>query len=142
MRTVIYTNFDLCTGCAICQMICSEHKTGGTNPRLALLRISPGRNGLIHQPEVCQQCQNAFCLKVCPVEAVYRNKDNGAVIIDDSKCTGCGLCVKACQKSMIMLDKENKAARKCDLCGGDPLCVQFCPTGALQIVKLGGEKDE
>ena len=24
-------------------------------------------------------------------------------------------------------------AEKCDLCGGDPLCAQFCPRGALRF---------
>jgi Fe-S-cluster-containing hydrogenase component 2 len=26
-------------------------------------------------------------------------------------------------------------ARKCDLCGGDPQCVKFCISGALQFVE-------
>ncbi|MTI80261.1 MAG: 4Fe-4S dicluster domain-containing protein [Firmicutes bacterium] len=142
MRTVIYTNFDLCTGCAICQMSCSEYKTGGTNPRLALLKVVPNADGLIHQPVTCQQCQNAFCMKVCPAEAIYRNEENGAVIINEEKCHGCGLCVKACQKDVVLLDKPAKKARKCDLCAGEPVCVKSCPTGALEIAKLGGAKDE
>ena len=26
-------------------------------------------------------------------------------------------------------------AEKCDLCGGDPLCAQFCPRGALRFAE-------
>jgi len=141
LRKVICTNFDLCTGCAICQLICSEMRSGGTNPRLALLKIA--NQGLVHRPVVCAQCQNAFCLKVCPNEAIYRNKHNGAVIIDQEKCNGCGLCAEACPIDMILLDKQKNTARKCDLCGGEPLCVKYCPTGALELVVIpGGENNE
>ena len=27
---------------------------------------------------------------------------------------------------------QDDVARKCDLCGGDPECVRFCPTDALR----------
>ena len=135
MRTVIHCNFDLCTGCAICQMTCAQVKTRGTNPRLALLEIN--KNGLVHQPVVCAQCQNAFCLQVCSFEAIHRNEEN-MVLIDAEKCTGCGLCVEACQINMVFFDQQDKKAMKCDLCGGNPACVEFCPTGALEKIMLGG----
>lgn len=135
MRTVIHCNFDLCTGCAICQMACSQIKTGGTNPRFALIGLE--QTGLVCRPVVCAQCQNAFCMRVCPVEAVYRD-DANRVLIDRGKCTGCGLCVEACQVGMVFFDRENKKAVKCDLCGGDPACVEYCPTGALEKIVLGG----
>jgi Fe-S-cluster-containing hydrogenase component 2 len=140
VRAVIYSNFDLCSGCNICRMICSEKKTGGTNPRLALLNLE--KHGLVYRPVVSAQCRNAFCLKVCPVEAVYRQEDSGAVLIDRAKCTGCGLCAEACPVCAIVMDKQAGIARKCDLCGGDPACVRYCPTGALELVILGGDKDE
>lgn len=135
MRAVIHCNFDLCTGCSICQLACSQVKTGGTNPRAALLTIT--RNGLAFRPVVCAQCQNAFCMRVCPVEAIYHDSDS-RVIIDGDKCTGCGLCVEACQEGMVFWDAENKKAVKCDLCGGEPACVAFCPTGALEKLVTGG----
>lgn len=140
MRIVIYTNFDLCTGCAICQLTCSELKNGGTNPRLALLRVVPNDNGMIHQPVVCNQCQNAFCMTVCPTKAIYRSKDNGTVLINDKNCVGCGLCATACQQNVILINKQKRKAIKCDLCGGEPACVKICPTGALEIAHLGRVK--
>ena len=36
----IKTNFDLCTGCGICQLVCSQRLLGGYNPHRALLRIT------------------------------------------------------------------------------------------------------
>jgi len=138
LRTIIHCNFDLCTGCSICQMACAQIKTGGTNPRLALLRLE--KQGLICRPVLCAQCRNAFCMQVCPGEAVCR-EDDGRVVIREEKCTGCGLCVEACQVDMVFFDNDNKSARKCDLCGGDPACVKYCPTGALEKIKLGGDAD-
>jgi Fe-S-cluster-containing hydrogenase component 2 len=31
----------------------------------------------------------------------------------------------------MAIDRVKKVAVTCDLCGGDPTCVKFCPTGAL-----------
>jgi len=35
------------------------------------------------------------CEEVCPFDAIYV-KENGLPEVDEDKCTGCGLCVKAC----------------------------------------------
>lgn len=134
MRSIIITNFDLCTGCSICRLACSEEKTGAYNPRLALLDVVMKEEGLIHEPVVCRQCQNAYCQKVCPTEAITRNETTGALIIDEEKCSGCGLCVKYCYVKAIQLSRVAKKALKCDLCGGDPACVNACPTGALEFI--------
>ncbi len=131
-------NFDLCTGCAICGLACSEREFGGYNPRLANLEIRLSRDGLIHQPVVCHQCANPFCQKACPAEALYRDEQTGAVVVEAKKCTGCGACAIACPLSMIKLVAG--AAHKCDLCKGDPLCVKVCPAGALTLVQDAKEE--
>jgi len=58
---------------------------------------------------------------------------NGArvLLVDPDKCVGCRMCALACPFGNIeVLDRGH--AEKCDLCGGDPMCVQFCPRGALR----------
>jgi Fe-S-cluster-containing hydrogenase component 2 len=72
------------------------------------------------------------------VEAFYIDESTGARIIDSTKCTGCKLCIQACPQypdSAIMYDPERNICVKCDLCGGDPLCVKFCPEAALSFTK-------
>ena len=32
----------------------------------------------------------------------------------------------------IVFVPEKKVVIKCDLCDGDPVCVKFCPTGAIK----------
>jgi len=82
---------------------------------------------------VCNQCENAYCLTVCPAGAILRNKD-GIVLIDHDKCIGCGLCAEYCPIKAVIIDPDTRKAVKCELCQGNPLCVEACPTGALELV--------
>ena len=54
--------------------------------------------------------------------------------IDETKCTGCGLCADACRESAIWL--EDRLARtdpgKCTDCGA---CADACPKGAIEMVE-------
>jgi len=68
-------------------------------------------------------------MEACPVEAIFKN-DRGVVVVDVSKCDGCGNCVDACPYGMIEQYGSGKAF-KCDLCGGTPACVNECQYGAL-----------
>jgi Fe-S-cluster-containing dehydrogenase component len=131
-------NFDLCSGCSNCQLACSFESKGGYNPRLALLDVKQASEGLVHEPVVCIQCSNPYCLRVCPVEAIEKDRLTGVVTIDQEKCNGCSLCAEACYLKMIKADAETNKFAKCQLCGGEPKCVKFCPTKALQLVNIGG----
>jgi Fe-S-cluster-containing hydrogenase component 2 len=92
-------------------------------------------------PVVCQQCADAPCLEACPEEAISRDAKTDAVVVDQDLCIQCGSCVNACvigldavaseQKLAIRLDEDTQFPLKCDLCGGNPQCVKFCPTEAL-----------
>lgn len=50
---------------------------------------------LSYQPTACQHCENAPCLKVCPVGATFR-RDDGVVLVDFERCIGCRYCIAAC----------------------------------------------
>jgi Fe-S-cluster-containing dehydrogenase component len=75
-------------------------------------------------------------MDACPENAIYVEKKTGARVVDLDKCTGEAACVKACQFSMIHLNPNTGQAFKCDLCGGDPQCAKWCPTGAITVKKL------
>lgn len=42
------------------------------------------------------------CVKACMYGAISLKND--IIVIDDSKCTGCGLCVSLCEKRLLYLD--------------------------------------
>ena len=135
MKYFIKTNFDLCTGCHLCQLACSEHLLGGYNPHRAGLRVRHSAENLYHFPVVCGHCRNPFCANVCPVGAIFRHPESGAMCVDSDACTGCRLCQRYCPVDMIQVDPEMKIAVKCDYCNGeDPRCVSACPTGALERI--------
>jgi Fe-S-cluster-containing hydrogenase component 2 len=88
-----------------------------------------------HVPLTCMQCEEAACVTVCPVAALARNAKTGAIEVVDGRCIGCRACVAACPFGAIAM-LERDVAYKCDLCGGDPACVRFCPTKALEYVEV------
>ncbi|MFZ5436766.1 MAG: 4Fe-4S dicluster domain-containing protein [Bacillota bacterium] len=122
--------FDKCTGCKRCLLACSQGLTGDIfNPRLARMCIQDLGAGLAHRPVVCAQCENAFCAASCPVDAI-ENSD-GVWVIDQDRCTGCGLCLDACPLRVIVI--HDGRAVKCDLCGGAPRCMDACAFSALEL---------
>jgi ferredoxin len=62
--------------------------------------------------------------------------------VDESSCTGCGVCVSRCQVEAVTLKGSPPVAviaeTRCIGCG---LCVPTCPSGALKLVERGGEEE-
>lgn len=57
------------------------------------------------------------------------------VEIDAEKCTGCGLCAKACHEGAIeMVDGKARLVRD-DYCDGMGDCLPACPAGAIAITE-------
>ncbi len=98
----------------------------GTYPNLTMHYI----------PRPCMHCAQASCIAACPSGAIYR-RDDGIVVIDETKCTGAQYCIWTCPYGAIYYDAENGVAGKCDLCvhridqGLEPACVLACPADAL-----------
>jgi len=91
-------------------------------------------------PIVCKMCNPAPCIESCPNNALVRG-ENGIIRVIDTKCTGCGLCAKACPYGAIRLSPKLKRPLICDLCNGDePICVRKCPTNALRLYPLTEEE--
>ena len=137
-----------CIGCKTCIVACRNfkelvnHEKAMPNKMPYYLRVESERTGTF--PEIaidswvlpCQHCGNPECIQACPEEAIIKN-ENGVVIIDQEKCTGCQECVEACPYQVIQFDEEREKAHKCDLCweyiqiGKIPVCVETCMTDAI-----------
>lgn len=86
-------------------------------------------------PKLCNHCDNAPCVQVCPVGATFKTKD-GVILVDDKYCIGCRYCIQACPYGARYFHPIKKVTDKCTLCyhriskGLLPACVEVCPTKA------------
>jgi Fe-S-cluster-containing hydrogenase component 2 len=85
-------------------------------------------------PYTCTQCDEAWCLHACPVDAIKLNSVTGAKEVDESLCVGCKVCTIACPFGTVNYNTDSGKVIKCDLCGGDPECAKACPTEAITYV--------
>lgn|SRR3990167_656052 len=155
MKKYIEIKANLCSGCRICEMVCSLHKFNEFNPFGSGIIIISEDNKGVDIPALCRQCRNPACVKVCPAERVfkqipdfeppiYRDTQTGIIWLDSKKeyCLGCNECMRACPFGAIRLNLEEQQLVKCDLCGGHPECVEFCPTGAIKLVDFRSPRAE
>lgn len=86
-------------------------------------------------PVLCNHCNLAQCTRVCPTKATYKNKENGIVMMDASKCIGCLTCQLGCPYNARYFSEEKHAVDKCNFCfdtrlsKGEKLtaCANACP---------------
>ncbi len=123
-----------CVACRTCELMCSFGHHDYFNPRLACVSVFNYEYAAVTVPVMCLQCDEASCAAVCPTGALSRNAD-GVVVHEDAKCIVCKMCVSACPLGNIAYSPITKNVFKCDLCGGEPKCALFCPTGAITFVE-------
>ncbi len=129
---VVVVDYEKCTGCRNCEMACSVFHAQVCNPTKSAVRIVKWEGEGLEVPVICQQCEDPACANICPVQAISRHADTGAMVVDGDLCVGCRMCIVACPFGAITLDRDRRQAIKCDLCGGvEPWCVRFCQPGAL-----------
>ncbi|MBI2906865.1 MAG: 4Fe-4S dicluster domain-containing protein [Chloroflexi bacterium] len=130
---------------------------------IRVFRMEEGGRGSFFLPRLCNQCENAPCLNVCPVGATYRNPQ-GIILVDHNRCIGCRMCMSACPygaRSFNWGEPNNPpgatfaqyspeypvphrrgVVEKCMLCahrvedGKIPACAQACPMGAIYLGDL------
>jgi len=158
---VFTVDLSRCNGCYCCQIACKDEHVGNDWTPYAKPQPDTGQFwiGLSEQvrghvphvkvtyiPQLCHHCDDAPCIADCKAEAIYK-RDDGIVIIDPVKCTGCKLCVDTCPHNVIFLNEQLNIAQKCTACthllDNDPewtvpRCVDQCPTEAL---RFGEEED-
>lgn len=120
-----------CTGCRNCELVCSVRHYGVSNPSLSSIQVVKWDHIGVYIPMSCQQCEDAPCLEVCPKDAIYRDDMFESVAINHDLCIGCRMCLAACPFGAMRWNTGRSRVFKCDLCGGDPQCVRFCYTKAV-----------
>ena len=123
-----------CTSCLQCEMACSFEHTGAFNPAKSRIKVFEFGHGARAVPYTCTQCDEAWCMQACPVNAISRNKETNAVEVADNICVGCKVCTIACPFGTINYNADTGKVIKCDLCEGDPACATACPTDAISYI--------
>ena len=131
-RKFVVSDYEQCTGCQICEYVCSAVKEGGFNPllsRIRTARIEPAFNISM----ACRLCDDPTCVKSCPRKALSKDEKTGTIMVDEDKCNGCAWCIETCEFGTIALHPVKKTIILCDVCDGDPKCIAYCPTEALSL---------
>jgi Fe-S-cluster-containing hydrogenase component 2 len=134
MQKVLHINPDKCTGCLQCEMACSFENYGTYATSKSRIKVFDFHHTGKKVPYTCTQCDEAWCLHACPVEAITVDKVTGAKVVNETTCVGCKVCTISCPFGTINYVQETGKVQKCDLCGGDPACADACPTGAITFV--------
>lgn len=175
-----------CIGCRRCVYGCVSENNPSRVPQIHWIRVlqlekergvdleeaeqyyNPPKvpeKGYFYMPVQCQQCERPPCVKVCPVQATWKERD-GITVVDYDWCIGCRYCMAACpygarhfnwKKTGLPAAELNPATHylgnrprpvgvveKCTFCvqrvrnvpGRYPACVEVCPVGARKFGNL------
>lgn len=130
---VVFIEIDRCIACLSCERVCFFHQSEAHQRHAAGIFVHVDMDLRRIFTVTCRQCEVAICMKVCPSGALSRDPLTHAVVVDQSRCIGCGMCVAACPFGSVQLDAMQRVATKCDLCGGHPRCVDVCMAKALHF---------
>ena len=132
---VLMINYEKCTGCRLCELVCAVKHDGISNPVRSRIRVMKWEQEGLYIPMSCQQCEDAPCMIACPVKAISRDEVLDRVMVDYDICIGCRTCVSVCPFGAMNFNVIDKKVFKCDLCDGDPQCVRFCDIKAIEYVE-------
>jgi Fe-S-cluster-containing dehydrogenase component/formate-dependent nitrite reductase membrane component NrfD len=126
-----------CIGCHACTIACkAEHDIPVGANRCWVKTVEKGSfpdTQRLFLPVLCNQCEEAPCMNICPTSALFRRRD-GIVDLNNSACIGCRACMVACPYDQLFIDPNTRTAEKCNFCANrienelQPACVSVCPT--------------
>jgi anaerobic dimethyl sulfoxide reductase subunit B (iron-sulfur subunit) len=147
MQIGFYIDQTRCTGCFTCIVACKDWNDvpAGSASWMRVTTLERGRypdTFVAFFPTPCFHCDKPLCVDACPVNAIFKRKEDGIVLIDQGKCLGkesCSMfCKEACPYGAPQFrDEKNTKMEKCNFCverwgkGQKPICVEACRTYAL-----------
>lgn len=155
-QLAFYFDSSICTNCKACQIACQDKNDLPASIRWRRV-VQYGGGNWVSQSNVmvpnniftyslsvaCMHCEEPICVQVCPTAALAK-RDDGLVLIDQSKCIGCRYCEWACPYGAPHFNETTGVMTKCTFCedllaqGEQPACVSSCVMRALDF----GELDE
>jgi Fe-S-cluster-containing dehydrogenase component/formate-dependent nitrite reductase membrane component NrfD len=126
-----------CIGCHACTIACkAEHEIPVGVNRCWVKTVESGSfpdTRRFFFPVLCNQCDQAPCVRICPTSALFKRRD-GIVDLHGDSCIGCRACMEACPYDQLFIDPNTHTAEKCNFCANRienqllPACVIVCPT--------------
>ena len=96
MQKSLHIDPGKCTGCLQCEAACSLVNEGAINPAKSRIKVFNFHDEGRFVPYTCTQCDEAWCMQACPVDAIVLNPVNGSKDVLDDICVGCKVCTIAC----------------------------------------------
>lgn len=150
-----------CTNCQNCVLSTRDEYTGNDFPGysgpipqsgadwITIERRTRGNDSMVdvtYVPKTCNHCDAAPCVQAADDGAIYQRPD-GIVVIDPLKSRNRRDLVASCPYGMISWNESAQVPQKwsfdahlLDSGWQEPRCVQACPTGALQSLRLTDEE--
>jgi Fe-S-cluster-containing dehydrogenase component/formate-dependent nitrite reductase membrane component NrfD len=129
-----------CIGCHACTVACKQENAVALGDfRTWVKYTESGRFPHVRRSflvERCNHCDDAPCVQICPVTALWR-RDDGIIDFSGDRCIGCKACMAACPYDAIYIDPDTHTIGKCHYCahrvdvGLQPACVNVCPVEAI-----------
>lgn len=155
-----------CDGCGKCTDACqATHYLEPEQTWLKVYKLRTSAGTEYFMPRLCMHCEDAPCVRVCPVGASFKTA-GGVVLVDQDRCIGCRVCMSACPYEAryfnwaeptrhpplpVVPTPENPTPQrkgtvgKCTFCvhqtsqGELPSCVEACSMEAIYIGDLDAD---
>jgi len=82
-----------------------------------------GHDSCLYTDNLDKRCSN--------LDKAYKRLDGMSVVIDESLCSGCGICAEKCFVSAIRMSNDKAVIG--DVCKGCGRCIDECPEKAIHL---------
>ena len=131
---MIEYKIEKCVYCHLCEWVCSVRAVRQIKPTATAIQVRrEDRFGpvTLHVCNLCKGKDAPACVEICPSGALVL--EDGVVKFVQEDCIACLDCVGVCPVDAVVWDEVSEQIIICDLCGGDPLCIAWCPEDVLSL---------